>query len=642
MMHVVRLVGTVRGSRNLLRLTLVFYGIILVVAVVAVLAMQLPGHTFIGTREDGVRASIEAMARGAPSLTGYLPANEAGGQPVTYPIGITDDEGIYLVLPWLARAIDVKDPTVLLMIFTLGMMGSVIVLYPVLLFELFDSFVVGVLGPIALLTQFRALLSSDIYWIPAWTVLALLPFVLIACRHWSRSAILTLGIVLSIASFASSIRSHSGLPILMAVVALVLLKERRWRTRALLALSLVVIYFSIGPGIVGGARSLRDAQLGTDWARSSLASHPFWHPAYLGLGYLPNPYGIRWDDTVAAEAVQREDPSAGYVTPEYEASLRRQYFAILQRDPGFVVATYAAKGAQLVQDLLSRYFPLVLLVPLSVVVGFRRKRMRILVLLTLPALVMNAIPPLVAVPELAFEHGWLAGGALLWLLGIGWAIVEAPAAAVWVRRGTSTAIRWWRNPTIVTQWLGRNVRLVLVVTVVVVAAGYGASLVNEGLERVQTTKTYRENSAQLGPAQTVGQPIKQWILKELPGDWWRNPGATSTTTSEGVAVSTTAEKFTYQLMSPVVNLAPGAYQLTVKARPNSGGITIGVLDANRSSWVVTRNYSAIQGGFDEGTMVAKFRVTDAVRVQIVLANWSPSGHRSAWLLHEAGVFSAPD
>jgi len=639
--RVMRVVGVLRRSRGLQRLTLLVYGLTLVVAVVTVLAWRLPSHAFISSREDGVRASIEAMARGAPPLTGYQFANDPGGQPVAYPIGMGDDEGIYLVLPLLAGAIGTKDPNVALMVFTLALMGSLIVLYPVLLLELFDSFVVGLLGPIALLTQFRAFLDSEIYWIPAWTVLALLPFVLIAYRHWSRSAPLILGVVVAIASLASSIRGYSGLPILAAAIAVVLSKQHRLATRALFVLSFVALYFAVGPGFVGGARTLRDAQLGTDWGAQTSATHPFWHPVYLGLGYLPNPYGIHWEDSVAIEAVQREDPSAGYLTNRYEASLQRQYLAIVQRDPAFVLTTYVVKVRQLVQDLLS-WFPLVLLVPLSITLGSRRHRMRMLVLLTLPMLAVNAIPPLLAIPTETFERGYLAGGAVLWLLGIGWAIVAAPGAARSVGRVASTVAQLSRNRAAVSDWFGRNAHVLLVLSVVVIAAGYGARLVNEEVDRLDTARIYQESSAQLGPAQTIGRPIVLRSLKEPPADWWRNPGATTATASDGIVVSTTADKFAYQLMSPVLNLAPGAYQLAVKGRPDSGGITIGVLDSVRNSWVVTQNYSAIQSGFDEGTMVAKFRIADTRNVQIIFANWSPDGHRSTWLLHEAGLFYTSD
>jgi hypothetical protein len=638
----VQLAGAVRRSRDLQRLVLAVYGIALVAAVVGDLALTLPGRNFISSRHAGVTASIDAMAKGAPPLTGYVPAIAADGQPAAYPIGVGDDEGIYLLLPWLARATGVQDATVALFIFTAALMGSVILLYPVLLLELFDSFLVGVLAPLALMTQFRSFLSSDIYWIPAWTVLALLPFVLIAYRHWSRSAVLTLGLALALASFASSMRGHSGLPILLAAVVVVLFRERKLLPAVLFVLSFVAIYFSVGPGILGVARSQRDAQLGTDWGRSTLGAHPFWHPVYLGLGYLPNPYGIQWNDTVAFEAVQREDPTAGYVTREYEASLRRQFFAILQRDPGFVLATYAVKSRQLVQDLMTQYLPLILFVPIAVVSGVLRYRMRMLVVLATPALVINAMPPLLGIPNVAFEHGWLASGALLWLLGIGWAIVAAPGAAISFRQGVLGAFRVSRNPANVAHWLSRNVRLLLVLATVAIATIYGTRLLNEELSRLETSKIYLENSARLGPAQTVGQPVVLWSLKELPPSWWANPGATGTTASDGLAIATTAEKFTYQLTSPIVTLGPGAYQLSVKARPNTGGMTIGVLDADRDSWVVTQNYSAVQGGFDEGTMIATFKNTDARNVQIVLANWSPNGHRSTWLLQEVGLYSVSD
>ena len=86
--------------------------------------------------------------------------------------------------------------------------------------------------------------------------------------------------------------------------------------------------------------------------RRSFNHHLFWHTAYLGLGYLTNPYVPSWRDSVAVEYVQAIDPAAIYGGEEYEAILRSRVEEIVRRHPRFVFYTVAAKSGVLACMLL--------------------------------------------------------------------------------------------------------------------------------------------------------------------------------------------------------------------------------------------------------------------------------------------------
>src|SRR4051794_21384982 len=102
-----------------------------------------------------------------------------------------------------------------------------------------------------------------------------------------------------VASFASSIRAQAGLPILCSGIILSLLKLRGWLQRFAVIALLVLAYVSISGLAVGTVKRHRDEVVGATFSGAYPGQHLFWHPAYLGLGYLPNRYGIRWDDRVA-------------------------------------------------------------------------------------------------------------------------------------------------------------------------------------------------------------------------------------------------------------------------------------------------------------------------------------------------------
>jgi len=611
------------------------YSVVLAIFLATYLISWLPQQPYEGSREINVRLSIEALALGAPPLTGIASSPERAEE--AYPLFTQDDEGIYLYLPAIAHVLGIREPKVAQIIFTFGMLVPVILIYPLLIYALFDSLLAGLIAPLALLLRFGLFLDHDIYWIPAWTLLVCLPFVYAAHRHWSRSVISALAIVLVIASIASTIRGHAGLPILVSAVGLALAKERSWGVRSGLAILFLVIYFGVGPGMLSGARHYRDLRYGHDWASSTPTAHPFWHPVYLRLSYLPNPYGITWNDSVAAKAVHDEDPSIGYVTPAYEDTLRRLYLRILEVNPGFVVATYLSKALALWDDLISANLPLLFLAVLGMVFPPRRGQMRALMLLTAPALALSAVPPLLAIPDVSFERAWFAAGAMVWILGLGWAVALVTSLIASVR--SVPALRGLPRVHFGSGSVRRRLPslLVSVLAAGLMVAAVGATDADRA--RLQAIRAYSQASA-LAPSDLSGVPVASWIFRSgLPDGWWLNPRASIRAISEGTLLVTAPEKFNYQLISPDLTVVSGAYQLVLRGKPRSGGITVGVLDVKRDVWVTTSNYFAGQGGFDNSAMVANFQTTESLTIMIIFANWNIDGASSEWELRQAELRS---
>jgi hypothetical protein len=180
---------------------------------------------------------------------------------------------------------------------------------------------------------------------------------------------------------------------------------------------------SISSFLISSLELHRDDVAGVNLTNGETQAHPFWHPMYLGLGYLPNDYGIRFIDSVAADRVQRDAPGTVYLSQKYESVLRKAYFKTLGDHPLAVIGQYAAKAWVTLADTA----PYLLLIALALPMLLRRARRRDLrrwLLLIAPTFILTFVPTLVAIPLQAYEEGLYATVGLIAILGIGLLIGE--------------------------------------------------------------------------------------------------------------------------------------------------------------------------------------------------------------------------
>ena len=374
--------------------------------------------TLQGTRIQGLQSALAALNQGAPILTGVLPGSDtlvrAGGG---------DDQGLYLVVPWLAHTLGWADPVNLLRWIALLAFGLVVAIYPWLIRELSGSTLAGVLSPFVLLIGLWLLPLGDIYWIAAWVILALLPIVLLLDRRWPRHGLLVLLGLLVLASLASAIRSQAGLPILVGAV--LVLVRRPWsgwaRTGAIVLC--VVAYLSVSVFGMAAARAERDHELhGRVVAGDTGTGHPFWHTTYIGLGYLPNDWDIRYYDAIAYRDVLREDPKARFLGPAYGHILRHRYFKLVSSQPLFALKDYGAKLLVSLRPATPALLALALATPWLLLVDARRRRWRRDALFLVLAAAIGLASPLLATPDGSYLLGWL-GAVLLAVILAGAAIL---------------------------------------------------------------------------------------------------------------------------------------------------------------------------------------------------------------------------
>ena len=342
------------------------------------------------------------------------------------PAGGGDDQGLYLFVPWLARTLGWADPVNLLRWMALVALGATVALYPWLIRELSGSTLAGLLSPFVLLVALWLLPLSDIYWISTWVILALLPIVLLLDRRWPRGGLALLAGLLVLGSLASAIRSQAALPLLVAAVIVVVRRPwSGWSRAGAVALCLVA-YLSVSTLGMAAARAERDHQLdGRALAGETGRGHPFWHTAYIGLGYLPNDWDIRFYDGVAYRDVLREDPKAKYLGPAYSRILRDRYFKLVGDDPVYAARVYVEKLVAAARPATPALLALALAGPwLLLVVGRRRRWRRDALFLTIAA-VVGLASPLLATPDSGYLLGWL-GAVLLAAM-----LAGAAALATW-------------------------------------------------------------------------------------------------------------------------------------------------------------------------------------------------------------------
>ena len=394
-----------------LRLALVAYGLALAIIGTTAWVVGFPDSSIAlqGARQDAISGSVAVLDRGGPPLVvqrggSYLPANQG------------DDQGIYLVLGELGHLTGTRNALNLFKDFSAGAMGVLVALAPLAAYLLFDSLLLALVAPLGVLASFPFLTNRDVYFANAWIVLFGLPIAYLALeRPWSRRLALTLlGVAALAASGCNAIRAHSGTGVALALVAAAVLREHTWRARFAGVAVVAACYVAISPLAISAIQrhAFSEAQIAVN---GNATTHALWHPAYLGLGYLPNAWGIKWSDQVAADAAKRIDPNVVYLSPRYDQILRHQYFSIVEHHPFWVARMYAVKLAGLIWDTVKHGGALALLLPAALFMGRRREILRRRLLLLVPAVVLAAIPPLLTIPT-GYDSGLTAclglGGAL--------------------------------------------------------------------------------------------------------------------------------------------------------------------------------------------------------------------------------------
>jgi hypothetical protein len=334
-----------------------------------------------------------------------------------------DDTGLFYIVPLLARQIgwdvdrslDVFLEGIIVASAATGLLGLWLTASRVWQRMLAVVPIVG--------GAYLAYKMGDVYVVQGSVVLMLIPWLVYAVKTGVRGQLRFLIVTLSgiILGLAQWIRTQSGSPVLVFFVVLVCFSSLRRSTRILLATTL---FFFMSLPLLYAEFPLhqRDSFLALHQAdhRVALNHHLFWHTAYLGLGYLTNPYVSAFQDSVAVEYVEALDPAAIYGGKEYEELLKSRVKEIIKRDHKFVFYTVAAKCGVLVSLL-------VLCINLGLAAARAHPKPLGTELAFWLAMMFAAVPGIVAIPVPQYVLGMVTLALLYWYYSLSFYIEQYAA-----------------------------------------------------------------------------------------------------------------------------------------------------------------------------------------------------------------------
>jgi hypothetical protein len=365
---------------------LAFKSLIVLACIVFVVLPQLvssfaASYRYAGDRESDWEGTNNALASANCARNTGLWLLQICEKDRIVPFG-AEDPGQPLLLSLWARLAG-RDPTamdVARLNIGINALGLAILVATLLIFGAFTTAVVVlILGPTVFLGWFGTF--------PHWALIGvgsmqiILPLALIArSRNWLRPAVsgglIAVGLLLLAA--AALLREALGLSALLVTLCAGVWAMRhvvgrpRHATGMLLILALAVVASQSSRLIVAA----RNAAYSIDGSQFP-ATHGMSHTLYIGLGWVPNKFGIRYGDSVAREAASAEVPGINQYSTDYFRVMWTLYLRKWQEDPQEVVRIYLVKlGMLLADSVIEPGIPLALVLALAFAIQLLERHRR--------------------------------------------------------------------------------------------------------------------------------------------------------------------------------------------------------------------------------------------------------------------------
>jgi hypothetical protein len=329
--------------------------------------------------------------------------SKAGGAP--HPVESQgDDLGLYFWIPLVARFFSTTVGEVNLIFCTLSIVSALFI-SAAGFFVLLRPWLLRVLAAFALVW-----IAHKLWGVPdqlatgACISLAVIPWILVFYRRTSTKAFASflffLGILLK---FSQTIRSNSATPVILFLFMLILLDGmHRWKsgkTKFKLIGCFLAGYaiFTAGFSLAIANRSAVLEKHGQSLAPYS-SGHPFWHTAYLSLGYVSNDHDIVVNDGYSYAAVDRYRHGVPAFSNESEGILRLLWWRLLIKDPKFIFTNIYRKSKVVLAEFIYPFL-------LAWVASFLLLRRRRLDLAFLGGLSVASVTGIIATPEYYYMTG---------------------------------------------------------------------------------------------------------------------------------------------------------------------------------------------------------------------------------------------
>ena len=364
------------------------------------------------------------------TIQGY----EQTGVPLIYfdgeglsPVGAIDGAGIYYFIPLVARLFDLNAQQAASW-FYYGIIGFSLVLGFVGACLLFRSWVTRGLTLLGLTwLGIISINSGAVYSVPPATVVAVLPwFLYFSKKNKLTPAFLAFcflsGVVIA---FSNSIRVQgaTGLVLFMGIVIIFLiqypLKEKlKLVTAIVLGLLVPIIFYSY---LSGKRDDYLTQQVGTNQPAKQV--YLFWHNIYIGFGYLNNPMGIEYKDSVAKDKVHSISPDTEVYSKEYVEILKEEVFKLIWSHKNFVLHTVFSKiGVMLFFFIYSAN--------LGLIAAYYYPKKRALESAFLIAILFSTAPGILVMPYRSYILGYMALSLFYGLVSLNEAVEQGALSRI--------------------------------------------------------------------------------------------------------------------------------------------------------------------------------------------------------------------
>ena len=189
----------------------------------------------------------------------------------------------------------------------------------------------------------------------------------------------------------------------------------------LLVIFCIFIYF-LPSFILGSARYFRDKVYFNSGHSNRLTYHGFWNGAFMGLGYVPNPYGLNWDDDLPISFARKIDPAVKFHTDKYNEIMRYLYITYSFKYPHLWLGNLIAKandihglvgwwiwrGTNGVLPQIASQYLLYITLALIFTLTKSDRQSRMILFTIVVSLLVSSLPGLVALPISFYLKGFLA------------------------------------------------------------------------------------------------------------------------------------------------------------------------------------------------------------------------------------------
>lgn len=320
--------------------------------------------------------------------------------------------------------------------------------YDQITYELFIKFnyflliVLGVSTSVLLFLSFRSLFLSTIFYI--FYLFVIKTYAGEVYHHWLLGAYVPFYIsfiiffLLSgkkfkpffwtlyflIAGLAEIIRTGDGIvgAALVLITWTIVLAQSKFKIRvknflgkAVFVMVLVAIYI-LPSAILSGVRAWRDNKYFAGLHSNLPPRHLLWHHAFIGLGFTPNPYGIKFDENAHYRFLKQAAPSIRLYSHDEDGFVRDLYIDYFFDSPTFwfknfwqkILVLHRLPEIWLGQSLFGLInYSLYVCLTLIFLLSRGNEVKRTIFWLLLAALFMTSLPALVVVPRYYYLKGYI-------------------------------------------------------------------------------------------------------------------------------------------------------------------------------------------------------------------------------------------